>query len=283
MLEDRLVVPLSEPDLADHFGVVPPRAVMLFGPPGTGKTTFAKAVASPSRLAVRRALPLPPVRGARWGGRGSADLVRADRRARACGRLHRRGRGDRLEARRRTAVADPGVTNELLKQVAEFRDREGRSAHLCDELRPGPRRRIPPAWPLRLRHPHRPARRDRPARHLVPLHPRPRHRRHRRRRTRRCQRRAHPGRHRVRGQTGLAGGLGRLARQGPGAHRRPHGRAHDGELPRRAAGDQGDRVRGDGPGVPRRRPDHRQALTAGLGQCRTEARGEPRQCALMPG
>jgi transitional endoplasmic reticulum ATPase len=65
LLERRLVLPLAQPELAERFGVAPPRAVVLFGPPGTGKTTFAKAIASrlewsfvevfPSRLAAHPA------------------------------------------------------------------------------------------------------------------------------------------------------------------------------------------------------------------------------------
>ena len=46
IIERRVILPLSEPELAERHAVQPPKAVVLFGPPGTGKTTFAKGISS---------------------------------------------------------------------------------------------------------------------------------------------------------------------------------------------------------------------------------------------
>ncbi|GAB3603150.1 ATP-binding protein [Microbacterium aureliae] len=126
LLEERLVTPLARPDLADRFGVVPPKAVMLFGPPGTGKTTFAKAVASRLDWPF---VELFPSRLADAGG-GLAGALRQT--FDVIGDLEHAvvfiDEVEEIASRRRGDPPSPtqGVTNELLKLVAEFRETEGR-------------------------------------------------------------------------------------------------------------------------------------------------------------
>ncbi len=121
LIERRVLLPLERAELADRHGVSPPRAIVLFGPPGTGKTTFAKGVAS------RLGWPFVPIGPASLGDDSEDE-------ARALARIFDRllelpsavGFVDEVEemasTRRDGRRVSRRVTNEFLRQIPRLRD-----------------------------------------------------------------------------------------------------------------------------------------------------------------
>ncbi len=122
IIERRVILPLAQAELAARHAVAAPRAVVLFGPPGTGKTTFAKGIAS--RLGWP-SIEIQPSELAGEGPERQAKLL-----AETFDRILELHSAvvfvdeveDLASVRGEHRKVTPSVANEFLKQIPRFRD-----------------------------------------------------------------------------------------------------------------------------------------------------------------
>lgn len=123
LLERRVVEPLRHRDLADRLGLVPPAAILLFGPPGTGKTSFARAIAS--RLSWVFVELHPSLLG--QGAQGAAALRQAlDELQRVDRLVCFVDEADEIAADRAGRPDNQPLVNELLKAIPTFKSQPDR-------------------------------------------------------------------------------------------------------------------------------------------------------------
>lgn len=124
LIERMLIQPLAEPLLAERLGLRPPGAAILFGPPGTGKTSLVRGVAG------RLGWPFIEVFPAQLGTSASeiASGIRTtfERLQAVEHAVVFIDEVDEVASRRQEASAAQAITNELLKVIPSFRNRSGR-------------------------------------------------------------------------------------------------------------------------------------------------------------
>src|SRR5439155_5650599 len=115
-LTEAVIWPLRYPDTFTRLGVGPPKGVLLFGPPGCGKTFLVKALANDSGanfLSVKGAELL-----SKWVGeseRGVRELFRRARNAAPC--LLFFDEVDALAPPRGSGGGDSGVSDRVVAQL----------------------------------------------------------------------------------------------------------------------------------------------------------------------
>lgn len=131
LVQRKIILPLTEEGLSRKHGVVPPKAIIFFGPPGTGKTHFAKAIAG--ALSWRYIEIVPSMLMMDGVEKIGANLRELMEKARDLDEVvlfidefeeiaGSRDVGDRI---------DKSITNEFLKQIPLLKDQRNKILLVC--------------------------------------------------------------------------------------------------------------------------------------------------------
>jgi transitional endoplasmic reticulum ATPase len=127
----RIILPFMVTDLAHKHGVMPPRALLFFGPPGTGKTHFVRAIAGILRWWYVEISPSDLM--ADGQDRLGANLKKVMEKVSALDNVvlfideFEEIAGSRDQASR----IDKSITNEFLKQIPLLKKRKRRNLLIC--------------------------------------------------------------------------------------------------------------------------------------------------------
>jgi transitional endoplasmic reticulum ATPase len=131
LVQRRVILPLTEESLARKHGVVPPKAITFFGPPGTGKTHFAKAIAGIlSWWFIEIAPSMLMADGIEKIGANLRELMEKARNLDEVVLFI--DEFEEIAGRRDTADRiDKSITNEFLKQIPLLKDQGNRILLVC--------------------------------------------------------------------------------------------------------------------------------------------------------
>jgi transitional endoplasmic reticulum ATPase len=124
LIEKKIILPLVENRLAEKHKVRPPKTIIFFGPPGTGKTHFVKAIAGHLKWQFIEIVPSLLLDG---GPQSYAMNLRN-----IMEKVSRVGEavifidefGELAASRDNASRADKSITNEFLKQIPLIREKE---------------------------------------------------------------------------------------------------------------------------------------------------------------
>jgi SpoVK/Ycf46/Vps4 family AAA+-type ATPase len=131
IVNKRIILPLTQPRLARKHAVIPPRTIIFFGPPGTGKTHFVQAIAGILRWWFIEVSPSTLM--ADGEDRLGANLKTVMDQARNLNEaILFIDEFEEIAAHRDNATRiDKSITNEFLKQVPQLKAQTRKNMLVC--------------------------------------------------------------------------------------------------------------------------------------------------------